>query len=101
MSRGLDCKKKKKKLEEKETLFVLRSFIFSRSLFPRMSTIPSQQRAWSLLAGLAVSAGVYVAAQVRHSEWKSVCSQVDAFGRRQWLFDDRFLRSRPSFLSTL
>ena len=30
-----------------------------------MSTIPAQQRAWSLLAGLAVSAGVYVAAQVR------------------------------------
>jgi hypothetical protein len=30
-----------------------------------MSTIPSQQRAWALLSGLAVSAGVYVAAQVR------------------------------------
>lgn len=30
-----------------------------------MSTIPAQQRAWSLLAGLAISAGVYVAAQVR------------------------------------
>lgn len=96
MSRGLDCKKRKK--NSKNTFL---SFLRFHSFSPaRMSTIPSQQRAWSLLAGLAVSAGVYVAAQVRDvPSGKSVGSRVDAF-RRRWLFDDRFLSQvESSFLS--
>ena len=63
-----------------------------------MSTIPSQQRAWSLLAGLAVSVGVYVAAQVR-----SGCCR---FGRTVdgllfWTNDDRHSSIRFSLSFSL